>query len=568
MAEEIRYTRSRSRLTRISEIQNRVRQSYDRAYYDGIYKRQLFQLGQEWTSGIDKQELWDAVPTYDDVRISSLRVGESMRILNTGYITMSRTMGKDPDPSFPHNDRTTAEIKRQFFLRADDRPGVDEGEWADVYPFAFSEGDQFGVGCVQIGLTKQKGTGRRAVTLQHVPLLQCLWDRFARNPAASRWAAVVHYMAPEDVKRLYGGKALDGNVRQWNDGFDDQIYDVVRVIEYWDTGFGGGEPTYAVFVGNLTGVGNKPVVHVRNVFEIIPLAFMTNYIVPGMKRPIGRVHMQQASQELINQIERRMIDIVSRGGSIDLIDEEAIDPSDWQLMLNGDKTARLRVTKQLQQNPWTRIPAQEIEEGMLTLYSLMERQYQADSGLSEMDRGALSGVRRSATEIATMDTRLSLNQAWPQRQAAKFLRRVIERVLHVASVADEVPVDVYVNGALITLNLPGEPMSDVSNWLSQPSPVLISPESLTGEEDQQKMQRRLAFLTNMAGLGLVGSTIDPVWFTEEYLKAGGKDEAKIAMAHLGVGGVQQAVPPAMMQAGTTGKSTTQPVGLGSGLNVA
>lgn len=467
------------------------------------------------------------IPIYPDVTANFLKVGTSRRMLQTAILAQSRMMSKEPEPEFPQVDRATAEVRKQFFLARYNGDLSADGSWGDEWSKSFLYGDSLGFGCLQFGATHDRDTGEQKVSCQDIPPTQVIYDRFCAHPTRAKWVCYIHYMDPSDARKMFGHKACEPHIMKMHDHETDRGFDCVRVFEWVSTGIGKGEPTRTVRIGQRT---SKPEAHDPNPFgAMIPSAFMVNVVVPGMTRPIGRYTLAEADQTFLNEVETIMLDKLRGGGAVDLIDPDVLDPEDLDRFLRGDKLAFIRITKAIANNPFVRIPEKEISSILPTLLNYAEGQIAADSGFNDLERGSPLDQSRSATEVATIDNRSSMNQAWIQQQTALFLRRGVERCLAVAKVVDRAPVSIDVFGRNVIINQPGRPETWIDGFMEERSAVIISRTSLTSDDDRIRREQEIGMIMRYFELGLVGQTIDPKYATEKLLKLSGEEDVQKAM---------------------------------------
>lgn len=529
-------------LTKEDDIRTRL-QSFDRAWYDQIYRQTCYAFGEPWTKWRGAPNSGDGdLPVYPDIVVRQLGIGQSRRILNNSILTLSRVLSSEPMPEFPQVDRITSELRKGFFLRRwhGEGYGVD-GHWAREVEGAFLDGDQLGTGVLQIGLRTNPKTGKQKVHLRHVPLTQTLWDRHERSIGRARWIAFVHYLAPEDAAAMYGDEVLKFKQELYESSTSER-FEFVRITEYFDIGWGNGEgkPTYAVFVGPWC---EPAKVRQENTFGCLPVAYYEYICAPGMRRPIGKVVLQMGTAEAINEVERHLRKAVRDGIGFDIVDAQQLDGNDLKRLERGDLNVKVKIINPSTTGapPYTRVPNLEVGQSILALLNLYERQYNSDSATTELDRGSYAGPVRSATEAAALDSK-SQQQSVLTRRATLFLyQRVVEKTLAVAAVGDRDEVVVDVDGFNVVVNSTSDPRMRIDRILEEPSMVLIDQQSVEqGDEDRERM-RRFQELQMVAPLLQMG-VIDPRWFAEQALKAIGEKDPTVAMVQ-----PQQAAAMQMMQ---------------------
>lgn len=523
-------TRDRTRIKQSASLEDsediieRIVHGFDRGYYDELYRDIVYAYTNKRVDAITIVDSNAKIPVYPSVRPRTRKPGRSNRILTTSYIAMSRAMSRDIEPNFPQLDMATAEIRKQAFLVRDKGQLDDEGDWRGQRASAFVEGDAFGVGWVFFGFNARPD-GKFATDCQHVPCTQVIWDRHARTPKRARWVCVIHYIDPYDAAAQFKKPIaeMEQNCIRMGDGpRDTNGYHVVRVFEYMSIGIGTRKPTHAMWLHELSG---EPVYKKEMPFDRIPAACMVGFLPPGVNRPVGRVQQQLSGQMMLNKIEEYLNRVLDYGWGVDIIDTTLVNGQDLKAHGNGDKLVYMRSTKSLDgKEPFKRVPAREIPRVLFDVLNYTERRYTEDSGIGDWDRGSFSATARSATEVATMDARLSMNQSYTNRQTAEFFRDFVRAGLMVMEYGDDAPMSIDVFGHNLELNDPAEPNSKVANFLNEPSQIIIASETLTADDDKLKRQADLENFFEMATLGLVGTTIDEVWFTKKVLKLMNQDE--------------------------------------------
>lgn len=509
---------------KVSEVQERVKQGFEREYYDMVYRDQYFAFTGIRLRGPTTKVERGGFPVYPSTRPLQREPGKTNRVLVTALIAMSRAMSRDIDPSFPQLDETTREVRRQWWLTRHS-----QFDWRSQIAAAFLDGDAFGVGCVLVGKTTDPDSGKDVVDLQHIPILQVLWDRHARTPTKSRWVCLIHYMDPYDAAVYFNKpfKEIDARAFDLSNGAQDvKGYRVVRVFEYLSMGIGGSRGTRMLFLHDIDN-------HVKTEdmdYPKLPVAWFVGLTPPGHSRPVGRVQMQMATQMQLNKYEAFLGRMLDYGWAIDILDASRIDGNDLAAHARGDKLPYLRGQFSKDGSPlWQRMPAKEMPRVFYDGLNYYERRYDEESGLSDMDRGGLSATARSATEIATLDARLSLNQAYSTRQTAQAFSSIVEVTVMVGKEVDEAPCEVDIYGTNVTLNDDEDPRMRSKFFLEEKSSVLIGTETLTADDDKLKRQADKADMMEWQKLGLVGDTIDKDWYTERLLRLSNVENIKEAM---------------------------------------
>mgnify|MGYP006951263912 CR=1 FL=1 len=105
------------------------------------------------------------------------------------------------------------------------------------------------------------------------------------------------YVPVDKAEAKYGAIAND-YVVEMRDPTTSARITATRVFEYYDIGYGTGEPTMATILGDVT---EKPLTVDENSFECIPVAHYEHLLRPGMRRASGRIEMLINQQEAITK---------------------------------------------------------------------------------------------------------------------------------------------------------------------------------------------------------------------------------------------------------------------------
>lgn len=526
---------------------------FDVEYQQSLYNQVVYAIGEKarrYGAGTTAGAAGE-YPIFPDIQPRFLRIGQSRRILNTEFIGMARTLQTEPEPDCPQVDKWTGEVRKQFFLER-----FRKHEWSEQFAMAFMDGEATGVGAVQVGMSICPDTGLPHVDLYHHHSYNIIFDRHERTPTRARWVVAVHYLSLLEAKFRFGEKATQYETVV-ESGTDGRPMRTVRVFEYWDKGIAGKAPTRAVVLGDL---GNDPIEVTANPYGgCLPFGFFVYFTPPGMKRPMGRIPMQMAMQEAINDLENYLKKQLKQP-DFTLLDSQSLDPSDLQRVMSGDTPNYVRVLKpviQGMQNPAVRIPTTGIHQAVIYLQEMYERQFTADSGTTEFDRGMQAASQRTLGENQLVDARGGVQASWSELMLAKFYQRAIEKVFQVASMVDRSPLPIDVFGTNYTLNSDEDPDSMISVWLEEPSVVLINPQSLRRQDSAMKATERLAQLEVLAPH--VGAGIDPLWFVGEKLKAIGETDPREAMGGADQAGqMETGLPPAGGEMPDNGQMIQEP----------
>lgn len=519
--------------TKSEEIKNRLVTGYDRGWYESIYRQICYAFG-ETSVDYPGTSSGHEFPDFPDITPQMQEVGVTRRILNNQFIALSQVMANDPEPEFPDVDAQTATVRQRFYAARANGDRYGEGDWATQANAAFLDGDGLGTGVVQIGLKTNPRTGFKRVTAQHIPLVQCLWDRNARGISRARWIAFLHYVPLDVARHTYGKKFAAENRHEMRDSNTDAPIECVRIFDYWDIGSGLGKPTHAVIPDDIS---KDPMKVEENPYGCLPFAFYEHLMLPGMRRATGRIPLLMAGQEAMNQIERFMLDSMNQR-PFTLIGAELIDEEDMERVKDGDGwLVRMKRPVQPGETVASSVMGGEVNASALQLLSLMERDFTATGGKTDMDKGLNPEDDRTLGENQLVDARSRVQSGWSAMQAAKFHQRMVEVALKVAAVGDNDPVEVQFDGAPVTINDEEDSRMSIAGFLEEPSRVVIDIESLAKTDLAREQAEKLSKLMSLGDLVQIGA-VDAKWWSEERLKALGYDPQEAAP--------QQQVQPAQM----------------------
>lgn len=509
--------------TQPEDIRTRLAQGYDPSYYASLYRQMCYAFGDDWhkVKGVPSGVAGGSFPDFPEITVRYMETGRSRRILNSQFTGLSRVMATDPEPEFPQLDKWTGEVRKQYYLNRYRGDHYGGGNWADEHAYAYMDGDGLGLGFVQFGLESNPKTGYQRVSCEYSPAVLTLWDRHERNPSRARWVAFCKYLSIDQAAGLFGWKTAKRYRREIVDGESQAPLEVMRVFEYYDMGYGPkGTPTRALIPSDL---GMEPITLEDNPFECLPFSYMSYLMVPGMKRHTGRIIMQMSTQEGLNDIERHLRKAL-KSPSFDIVDVTQLNTDDLRRINAGDTNVKVRLdTPRPDAPPYIRVPGMEVAQTILALKEMYERQFNADSGTTDFDRGNLQSEERTLGENQLLDARSKNQQAWGAIQATKMHQRSVETCLKIAKDYDKDPLLIDVFGTNIPLNVPEDPRSWLTNFLEEPSHVLISDQSLRARDQDAERQRRQQSLAMLAPLLQMG-LISPQKYAEEMLKAAGEQD--------------------------------------------
>lgn len=530
-----------AKLTSKENIQKRLLEGFDREYHDSLYRQIQYAFGEPWRQGAVSGTGTNFVfPDYENFTVKYQEIGRSKRIFQSAFVTLSGTMMLAPEPEFTKVPKLVAEIRKQIFLSRFQGENADYAPWQDEFDKAYLDGTQVGVGFLHWYLKTNAKSGEQTVCCCHVPAVNVIWDRHENSPDRARWMVFVKSL-PVDVAELrFGKKAVAGHISRQSSP-NSTGFDVVRVFEYFDMGYGGGSPTMAVILGDISG---EPIEIKKNVFGCIPESHYTHIQLP-LSRPIGMVPLQMPAQEMLNQIDRALRRTVRQVG-FDIYDPAQVEEEDMRRVESGQQTrVRAKGTRvQGQPEPVTRIQGGEASQTLLTVRALADRELNAMGSVTDSDRNILAENNRTATEQQLLARANETQKGWPKRQLLRFLITSVEKFVLLAKQYDRDPLDVDVFDNNVLANNPDEPGTWLSSVFHEKAGIVIDTQAL---EEKDVYQERMEKQSTLSALWpLVQSGVISVQkFAEEALKNAGYQEVQDWMGAMSQMSAQGAVQPGM-----------------------
>ena len=480
-----------ARYTDPDVIRETLRQAYDVRQYGHYYALQCYALGAKYElyGGMGLPEVGE-LGDWPDIFPQFYNVGQSRQTLSNEMLMMMKVCYQEPDPQFPDLDPISETVRKAYILerwRGDRLHG--EGHWASECHLAFMNGNGLGVGFVQVGVKNSRAH------IQYHPTLNVIWDRHFWSPGRSRFIAFVHHLPVEMASAMFGSKVEKEATDTQSTHYDSNPIRRVKVIEYFDMGLDGkeeGKTTHAWFLNNL---GGRVLDISENEYGCLPYAYYQHLHVPGMRRPIGRMDLQMATQESRNQVERYLRQILMRGSGLDIISADAANTEDVQRWLDGEVLPAIRIDSGTEQSVDAlvkRLPPHEPPMGAFQYLQMLDRAQNTESGSSDADRANLSQVGRTLGEAQLRQQGADIQSAWSRKQYAEFLKQVISKATYIGSQFDTAPTMLDIDGKNVTFNDPANPQSLLSNWLSEPSRVVVNEDNLQYFDSQVDAQRKTA----------------------------------------------------------------------------
>lgn len=513
-----------------------LRQAYDPDYYAHIYGLMVYALGDKYdvgrTRGYGES---GGIPDFPDIAPKFYEIGGSRRIMNNSTLMMSKVCYMDPEPDFPDIPDLHEEVRRQWVKkrwRGDAE--YETGDWGSETFKTFLDGDGLGIGWAQI-LVKDG-----AVTVEHVPITECLWDRHALNPARARFWARIHNL-PVDVARQLYGKRIDGHIRNIQTKGSGEVnpLQVVRVVECFDVGLSGKDPTRTVYLdypgGTVLELGS-------NDFGCIPAAHYEHVKLWNMRRQMGRIEAQLQSEEMRNALARYIKLTLERGSGFDIMDVSGINEQDLKDLQDGILLPLVRYDMSGGEKPVgnviQRVPAQEVPSTAFQLDAMLAREQNTESGNSDADRANLTNTGRTLGEVQQLQAGADIQTAWSKRQYARFLQRLISKAVKIGAQYDVAPIYLTVKQSPVLFNDPQNPNSAISEFLMTPSTVNISEDDLQYMSRDTRQQKALAMWMQL----MANPVFDPLAVGRKILESMGERDPDQFLAQQGLAAQANAAP--------------------------
>jgi len=502
-------------ITKAEDIQKRLT-SFDKDWHDTKYAEMCYSFGEPDMASYGTNSS-GTFPWYKPITNKVKEVGRSMRIMNTSLIALARTFYNDPEPDFPKLSKIEGEMRKQFFRERYKGCYGTDGEWREQLVQTFVEGYNLGVGYVQHGVKTNPLTGQQYTTIQHVPTINVITDRHEISPARYRWIAFVKHLAPEDAIAIFGLKAVDKYIKGYNEGTSEG-HEVVRLIEYYDLGYGKTDPTMSYILDDIE---NKPIEVTSSPFDHLPFSYYMHAIAPGVEHPIGAVWLQRATQEAINGIERTIGDHIKDFRPLEILKKEAFEAKSLRKYIAGESDI-LEIGDSNVEEPIIRMAAPEVPQTILQYLQMLNQQWNADSGVNDLERGNFSASARTLGENQLLDQRSQIQGGIAKTGAIKLCVRVAENMLRIAEKYDRDPIWIDVLGTKMLINDPQDPSTWIDNYTKTYSDVYIAERSMEYSDVLKQTQERLMELSSVAPF-LANDPVGMMKLKEEALKAIGED---------------------------------------------
>lgn len=502
-------------LTPDEEIGRRLKEACDRRYYDGIYRDQCRAFGDKLRSQDTGKAGSDSHPDYEAVIIDRVRAGRSRRLMNSAFIHLSKIVSGQVEPTFPQVDKWTGEVRKQFYTERTrgnyfGLEGISEENAA-----MFLDGDQLGTGFTWWKLKQNPRTRQLYACAANSPALHTLWDAHARHPGRSRYWAPVLYVPADEARRRWGkDPRVEGWIQKYYCQDSDTGVEALKVYWYEDVGSEDGEisPTISIIPVSF---GEVPLAKYENPTGRLNMSYYVHWVTPGMRRPVGRIVLGSATQEVLNIMEDRMLRTLKRP-DVDILDLSGVNERDWNDYLAGRRTW-VRSKGMEPAKVAQRIPGDRLHPEFPVIRDWYERQFNADSGTTDYDQGTQPNREVTLGEAERIDQRGQITNVWARLQYLASQIRSVDACLALAKAGDRDPVTLDVFGYNVPINS-DDPASAISEFLDEPSRVYIDPDSLDSSAREARRERRKLDLMDLASSPAF-ELVNPVWFAEEMTKA-------------------------------------------------
>lgn len=517
--------------------------AFDPAVYDKVYRKLMRMDGMTDETAVQSSNAYgDTIPRYKDIDPSEMTLGRSSRMQTSANIAVSRVASRMPVFQFPQLDTLDAAIRQEVLRVTYHGEQNCHAPWHSGVASAFDDGDSIGYGAVEVWPVINSVSRQPQAQLQHVGCIDVSWDPHYRDPRESRFHCVQKWVSVETAAERFGYKKAKAAARQVFESSVSQYVWSVRIIEAHDQSYGkNGVPTSTVFLGN---VWMPPEDVYENPLGKAPLAFCVNYVKNKRRRPLGRVEMQGPDAETLWQLEQALLWSAMNGRGAIKVDLEAVDENDWADFLAG-VTRFLRVNSALEGKGIERIPGDEPSPVLMQAIQWWSQLNGQSSMTNDTQRGENTGDRKTATQILQEQNAAAMNTGWTLAMMLNFQMEIGALAVDVMRVGDRHPRVIDVMGANVPVNIPKVMASSLYAMFSEPSRIQINPDTITADDDKVARAQRQNWLLQTLQSGLVGPgrPFDEYWWAQEWVKAGGQDDPRIAIRQQTMVAAQPGVMP-------------------------
>jgi hypothetical protein len=116
---------------------------------------------------------------------------------------------------------------------------------------------------------------------------------------------------------------------------------------------------------------------------------------------------------------------------------------------------------------------------------------------------------------------------WSDKRMVEFDSMTVRKLLQVAKRFDTCPTTIDVFGQNVLINDPRDPRSMISNFLEEPSKVVIGLDAVRMTDAETEKLRRMQVLERLAPYAQAGA-IPIAWLVREMITAAGEDPDEVA----------------------------------------
>lgn len=501
----------------VDDIRVLIEEAYDADYYNALYRQINIAFGDTLAKRDDSTYATKGeFPDFPDVVVKNLKAGQSRKILNAALIHLAKAMATQPEPRWTQVDKWLNEVRRQCYLFRAQGRGYGDGQWQNQNAIAFTYGDALGAGFLQYEFKTNPSTGKQYVHKRASSTLHTLWDPHEQDPSRATYICFVRYLRPESARARWGADKVDQYIETYGGSGTKDLFKAIRIFQFFSLPMAGKKATHCVIAKSHK--SGAVLEHEESPFpDCLPCVSYVDVLFPGMRRPIGRVVRQLASQEIINHLEQRMVAGLTKH-DVDVIDTAYFDDKDIAAWEQGKKrTLKTKLPMTPGHKAFERHEGTKFDQATLLALNYFEQAFNTDSSTTEYDQSKSPDKDRTAFEAGLIQGQTQPTQGWSIKQTLEFYQRDVMTFSKLFAMYDRDPLVVDIFGYNITVNESPQNLADI--FFEEPSLVEIDEASITVGAGDAKRARRLAELEKLLSMNLVGQSVDPIWFTEQVLRA-------------------------------------------------
>jgi len=515
----------------------RVKTSIDPRYLSALYKMSQYAVTGLWQERLAYSDGGGEWPWMPDFDVEIVETGSLNKILVSNKVKKSRLLSGEIVPESEGVSRVMSNARKAWWKARANGSGQDTGPWAPFFFSFFDDFDLLGWGACAIETVQSRDYDikRRkwnetgvSVAVRNIPNSDVLYDPTVRDPRNSKWVAYRTFVPLYEAEKAFGKIAAEG-VHYFRKSTGSDSYPVVQVVDYYDVGLAGSEPSWTRWVGNID---NAPFKHQRNPYgAMLPVAFMVATPPPKCRYPVGAVLTLMRTQELLNQMQRKVINVAKKG-PLDVWDDRITNSEDVANYVNGLNNGSVRIDHSAGRdeiaNAVLRIPGAQLSNADMVAWEHAQRHFDESSGASQIDQGSQLDSQRTLGEIQQIQAASSSNRAYDDQCVKNGFIDVAEKVFKCAKMFDTSPVRVE-------LELPDQSRRSVfinegglmaSSLFDEDVPVVLDTGSLTAQDSRIKRLEKLQDIEKNVLPLLQTGVIDPRMVAKQILSALGEENAE------------------------------------------